>query len=441
MGKIGFINVCHQDYLCEDIYSITDKAVENLEMRGVNVVYKRTPVTTMEEATRVAKEIVFSDVDGVIVFLGSWLECPVCMSVIKEIRHLPFSLWGIMMYEKAGVLTSTGSYVSFSMFKGVLDRLGYSYKAILGNVDNEKALNEAVIFAKAAKCYGLLNTSKIALYGYTSMGIYTGTFDHVLMRDRIGPEICQKDSYTLINLAESKSLREKEKAIDVFKSYAKIKDDVKEEMLSKAAGIYLALDEINKSENFAAINVKCQCEFSKEYGMVACVPLSAIAETGVVSSCEGDIMNTVSMLILKYLSDSQVGYGDCMTHFDNVIKFSSCGFIPFSLGVENEQVIGNFLPHPGFTGIQNSFVYKQGRVTIMRLIEDVGEYHILYCTGLGLHTNLRQGYMPALDVLLDGDVNDFIKNYNGQHYAICYGDLSEEIETLSKMLKIRTIKV
>lgn len=46
---------------------------------------------------------------------------------------------------------------------------------------------------------------------------------------------------------------------------------------------------------------------------------------------------------------------------------------------------------------------------------------------IGLKTELRQGYMPALDIRLDGDMGRFIDNYSGQHYAICYGDLSGNI--------------
>jgi len=63
-----------------------------------------------------------------------------------------------------------------------------------------------------------------------------------------------------------------------------------------------------------SINVKCQYEFSKEYGMVMCVSLSMLAEHGIISSCEGDMLNTVSMIILNYLSKNIVTYGDVIHH-------------------------------------------------------------------------------------------------------------------------------
>ena len=153
------------------------------------------------------------------------------------------------------------------------------------------------------------------------------------------------------------------------------------------------------------------------------------------------MLNTVSMLILHDLSGNTVTYGDAMNHTDHTVKFSSCGFLPFSMGGKGEALIRNFMPHPGFSGIQSSFVPRPGRVTVMRLIEDRCDYHILYFTGEALPTELRQGYMPAVDVRLDGRVENLVKCYSGQHYAICFGDVSERIEALASMLQIKAIRI
>ena len=99
------------------------------------------------------------------------------------------------------------------------------------------------------------------------------------------------------------------------------------------------------------------------------------------------------------------------------------------------------MPHPAFSGIQNSFVLRPERVTVLRLIEDIGSYRIVYFTGQGQPTPLRQGYMPALDVALDGKIDDLVRAYAGQHFAICYGDLSAEIEDYGLLMGIKTIRI
>jgi len=45
---------------------------------------------------------------------------------------------------------------------------------------------------------------------------------------------------------------------------------------------------------------------------------------------------------------------------------------------EDERQIRKFLSGFGFNGVQNSFVLKLGKVTVMRLVEDRCDYHIVY---------------------------------------------------------------
>jgi L-fucose isomerase-like protein len=68
-------------------------------------------------------------------------------------------------------------------------------------------------------------------------------------------------------------------------------------------------------------------------------------------------------------------------------------------------------------------------------------YHMVYLTGEGLKTDLRQNYMPALDVRIDGSMDDLIANISGQHYAIAYGDLSSELDDLARILGIQAKRI
>jgi L-fucose isomerase-like protein len=440
MGKIGFVSISHKDYMNETVVCFTKKALNQIESFGYKVVACNNLVADTESAQKTGVAFAGSDLDGVVIFFASWVECPTVMAFIREIEHLPICIWGFPMFEQDGALNSTGSYVSYAMFKGVLDRIGYKYIGLLGSIDELKISENLNAFCTAAVCRQKLKRSKIGLVGYTSMGIYTGTFDHVFLRTIIGPEIEHIDSYTVIQMAEKSSSEEKREAAHKFENAAHISHDISSEILDKTAGVYCALKKCIDEKNLDGINVKCQYEFSKEYKCVPCVPLSLLADEGVTASCEGDMLCTVSMMILRYLSQSVTAYGDALHHFDNTVKLSSCGFAPFSMGVKNKKIV-NFLPHPGFTGIQPSFVLRPEKVTVLRLIEEKCDYKILYFTGLGLDTDLRQGYMPALDIKLDGDINKLIENYSGQHYAICYGDISARIEALAKIMGIKAIRV
>lgn len=444
MATVGFIAVGHIDYVGGNAQNLLRDSVKNLSDQGVNVIWKDEIATDSKRARALAREIIKNDVDSVILFLSTWIESPVAMSVVREIEHIPFAVWGSPMFKDKGNLTSTGSFVSFAMFTGSLKRLGYNFKPLLGTPDDEDVIKEALIFCQAAFAYQSLKISTVGLVGYTSMSIYPGTFDHLLMRKKIGPEIEQMDTYTLINKMKEFKDEDCQDVIKYLKKSAKIKPDVSMEDLLTVSKMYLAMKKICQEKDLKAINVKCQYELSKEFGMVACVPLSILAENSVVAACEGDILVTVSMLLMHYLSGKITAYADIINiNEGGTIKLSPCGFIPFSMGEgdQNQKEIRNFMPGVGFKGIQNSFVFKPGRVTILRLVEDIGDYHIIYTTGEGLPTELRQGYMPALDIKIDGSIEKMIDYFAGQHYAICYGDLSKEVEELSRILGIECVRL
>jgi len=440
MGKIGFVNLCHEDYIDKNVTGMSDKAIQTLRARNV-VVYETSVLASNYRKGRTAGlELAAENLDGVILFLGAWMECTVAMAVVREIEHLPMLLWGFPMFSDGKMMQSTGSYVSFAMFKGSMVRAGYRFADLLGLPGDDGTTAKAVSFCCAASAKTALKRIRIGLVGYSSMNIYPGTFDHLLLRTRIGPEVVHFDSYTVIKNADNLSHAQRQEAADTLRQAGMVSPDICEESLLKAGGIYRALKDLCFDEELDAVNVKCQSEFSKEYKMVPCVPLSALADTGVVASCEGDMMCSVSMQILALLTGQTVTYGDAIHNTCDTIKLSSCGMLPFSMG-EGERKIRNFMPHDSFHGIQASFVMRPERVTAMRLVEDVGSYHMLFFTGEGQKTELRQGYMPALDIKLDGSMDQLIRHFSGQHFALCYGDCSAELEQLCNLLGIEAIRI
>ncbi len=442
MGKIGFVNLCHEDYIDNNVTGMAAKAIQALREQNIDVYEASVLASNFRQGREAGLELASKNLDGVILFLGAWMECTTAMAVVREIEHLPMLLWGFPMFlaDDGKKLESTGSYVSYAMFKGSMVRAGYRFIDLLGLPDNGVTLAKAVSFCRAASAKTALKRIRIGLVGYSSMNIYPGTFDHLLLRTRIGPEVVHFDSYSVIKKAEALSPAQRREAAETLSRAGKVCPDVREESLLKAGGIYGALEGLCSDQELDAINIKCQYEFSKEYKMVPCVPLSALADTGVVSSCEGDMLCTVSMQILALLTGQTVTYGDTIHNTCDTIKLSSCGMLPFSMG-DGERKICNFMPHDGFHGIQASFVMRPERVTVMRLVEDVGSYHMLYFTGEGQKTDLRQGYMPALDVKIGGSMELLIRHFSGQHFAICYGDCTQELEQLCTLLGIEAVGI
>jgi L-fucose isomerase-like protein len=440
MKKVGIIWLGHADYMNDNSSAINQAIKEMLDSLSGIQSCEPSVATNNIQAIAAARTILQTELCGAIIILSSWVECDIVMSAIKELRGLPFILWGFPLEEVNGQRESTGSYVSAAMIAGPVNRLGLHTDVLIGSWKDPDIQRQIQAFVRAAATADYLFYSRIGLFGYTSMSIYPGTFDHVLMRYLIGPEVEQLDSYSLITAAQNSSEAQIDDAIEKLRSLLPFQNDFKDSVLRNTMGIYVALRQFCAGHNWQAVNVKCQYEFSKEYRHVPCVALSLLADEGVVASCEGDIPNTVSMMLLHGLSSSSVTYGDALSHSGNTVTFSPCGFLPISMGQPGVRV-QKFMEHPGFAGIQICGVLRPERVTYLRLVEDIGSYHIVYGTGAGKETSPRGGCMPALDVELDGDIKNFCNAYAGQHYAMAYGDLSDEIDAFAKIMGIKTTRI
>jgi L-fucose isomerase-like protein len=439
--RIGFLTLGHRDYPNDIGERMADQAVEQLTQSEIEVCRASSPALEPWQAVDAARKLLDTRIDGVIVFLDTWLEAPVAIAAIRELEHLPLLVWGFPMFETEGRRESTGSAVVYTVIKGALDRVGLSHEGVWGKVNDPAALNRVLTFARAAHTWKRLQQTRIGLVGYASMGMYSGTFDHLLMRFRIGPEVEHADSYSIIRRAEAIGRKRCDPVVSRLRRRARITEGVTEDHLQTVVRIYLALKDWAAERHLDAICFKCQYEFSQEYGMVGCVPLALLASDGIVTSCEGDIPLMVSMIIQHYLTGQAIAYGDVLDRVGNRLLFSSCGFAPYETASSPDDVeIRPAIP-PYFKGVTNSFALKPGKVTYLRLSEEIGNYCLTYGTGTGLPSERREGWAPALTVELDGDADDFLTHVTTQHYSLAYGDLSQEIESLARMLRVEVLRI
>ena len=103
--------------------------------------------------------------------------------------------------------------------------------------------------------------------GYTSMSIYTGTFDHVLMRYLVGPEVEQMDAYSLIRAAEAVPEEEVAGAIAKLTETVPVMDDVKAHKLYKTMALYVALKNFCAARNWTDVNELCKHYAGQHYAL------------------------------------------------------------------------------------------------------------------------------------------------------------------------------
>jgi len=405
-----------------------------LEDRGIDTLIT-DGVSELSKVERTLRDVILHQPDVIILFVSTWIEAPRALDLVMSLPRIPIVVWGLRMYYEEGKRESTGSLPGACVLKASLESLGYKVKFIVGLPTEEEVIEEVHRYCFISSSLRRLRSSKIGLIGYASMGMYTAMFDQVSIRRKFGLDVLHIDSSTIFQeIAKVEDSRALE-ICGLWRNKYFIEEDVDESDLLIAAKIYLALKKLIEEHDLDAISVKCQYEFSKELGFVPCVPLSILAEEGVVCSCEGDIPLTITMMLLHYLTDQPIFYGDIVDIREDRVYLSSCGFAPLSLASSFTMGIGKHKEF--FEGLRSGIVLKRGKVTLARIGYSRGEYEMHVALGEVIDTDLRQGLFPAAEIELHGDIKLFIEEIKSQHYALAYGDLREYLREICNLLEIR----
>jgi L-fucose isomerase-like protein len=411
-------------------------------LKSLDIELKTTKaVINPDDAPPVAREIRRSEFDLIIALLVSWVEAPNVIATLRDFFTRPILLWSHTTYLEDGVRITLGPMPAAGVLRETFEEMGVNFKFVYGMPDSDKVKEGINSYAKAARAARFLQRSRVGLFGYYSMGMYTGAFDHTKLRRMLGPEIIHLDQYLIVRGAEDV----KEERVKGFSEKARseweLSEEVRDNDIATVMKLYLALKALVAEHKLNALTVKCQYELSREYGVAPCIPLSMLGDE-MPCSCEGDVPLILSQLILHHLTGGGVtSYGDVHDILDdNGIILAACGFAPLSLAQGRPRVSRHTAL---YEGLLNMSPYKEGRVTLARLASDKEGYKMHIATGFAsapppFHEIGCPPY-AGMKVVLDGDADAFISSLFSQHYALVYEDVRRELEELCDLLGIRKV--
>lgn len=414
----------------------SEKTIKN---QGIDV--KTTPIVKAFSDSNAAAGIIRNeDADFITVLILSWLEAPNVVETLRESFGKPILLWAHTMFHEKGEKLTLGPMPAAGVIRQTFEEMGVNFRFIWGMPEEQKIKDAIKIFSRASFAAHELSHSKIGLLGYVSMGMYTACFDHLPLREKLGPEIDQLDQYAIIKRIEEMPDDKVKDLVKAARTNWVIGEKVTEKDLAVTLKMYLALKEIAAESGWRAFTVKCQYELSKYYKTVPCVPLSMLGNE-IPCSCEGDIPLICSQLILHYLTGKIASYGDIHAIEENGILIGACGYAPFALA-EGKPIVDKTTVL--YEGLANCTVYKEGEVTLARLgyMRDRNlKMHIVTGDGTKPEPFHEVGCLPypCMRVKLHGSTEEFGGELMSQHYAIVYGNYKKELLEFCRLMKIKPV--
>lgn len=262
-----------------------------------------------------------------------------------------------------------------------------------------------------------ISNSKLGVIGKPSDWLISSIPSYKAVKDKFGIDLVD------ISLDEVKN------EFDKF-SFDNLKIDLKDfdkEELNKAKKIYQAFSNICLKNKLDGFSVRC-FDLLQPLKSTGCLGLALLNDKNIISSCEGDIMAMISMLVAKKISGNDVFQANpSRIDVENKkIVFAHCT-IPLNM-VKDYKFDTHFESR---TGVAIKGYLYEDDVTVFRLSSNLCDY---FLEEGKIIRNLDDPNLcrTQIEVLFDNDISNILSKPCGNHHIIFYGKHKKEIEDYLK---------
>ena len=373
-----------------------------------------------------------NDADVLLICIATWSEDHHLLDLLSYVDK-PIIL-------RAYPARDTGSLCCAHQIGAVFTDIGRGYDFVYGEPDSDEC---AAKTKSIAASYALVNTmSKVRLgtIGGRVKGMTEIAYDEFSIKQKLGARIVNIDETEMLRGVEAMSdeqadalLAEKSECI----KHCTVISDI--DGMRESIKYYHALRSLVDEYDLQALAVKC---YTTYMGKV-CLGYSFLAEEGVVSSCEGDVTNALTMKLLYELSGKPVNNTDYLYHDDekNTILFAHCGSSGLSIADGEIELTPVRLAE---TGVCCRFVTQPGTVTAVNICGHGDNFRMSVMVGESVPCGMEFPGNPVVihfDKKVEQINNEIMEHGIGHHWMVGYGDYREELKRFCKIQNIKYYEI
>jgi L-fucose isomerase-like protein len=451
MYKAGFVSFGEVNTPRDMVDKKTNDAKQLLIKNGFKLVTTDS-VTDEEkgiEAERAISDLKKEEFDFLIVCLTGWIPSHTVIRVISEFKEKPMILWGLAgnSEDGNGRLATTAAQAGTTAIRKPMEDMGYKFKYIYDFPDAQPKIDKIITFARAASTVVKLKRSKVGMMGYRDMRLYGTMFDGVSLRAKIGTEVEFFEMLEIVqrmeNVDEGKVNRLAEKILKEWDFQKEPNSD----FLKFGVKAYLAIKEKIEEGGYDAISLIDVDGMKKLLKFPPSLIFMLIAnEMKKYTIPENDTLGAVTQLITGYATGQISAYMEFYEFMPDRVLIGVPDYVPIEVIDGPLKVLPTSFGQLS-EGILNISKVKTGKVTLARLGYSDNDYIMHVVTGMVVEPRSWEevGWeppapqLPSLEVILDTPVDDFAQQVMGQHYIVTYGDNTEVLKDICKLMDIEMI--
>lgn len=317
---------------------------------------------------------------------------------------------------------------------GALQESGVPTELFYAPPDHPASIDKIRCITRAAKAYSRIRQSRIGVIGGLFPNLVSCRYKPQTVSSRLGTTILPISFDEMRESIQSASshIHEIEQARqEIAGLYALNAADVT--ALDAGIQLHLALKRIAQEQKIDGFALECWTGFPRELGLNPCM---GFIEDAYTLACEGDVMMCISLLMVRYLTGKNAYAGDLYDlDLDGIVTLVHCG-APASISSNKREVVlakSTLALERGFETLTCRPRLNTGPVTLFRFYgENCDKMHV----ASGEQLSSEQSANLTVQIRINGNRWDFLKQCYGNHYIVAEGDIRNELKLLGNWLGI-----
>ena len=414
-------------------------------------------ILTPDDVSAACSMIKTQNPDFLMIQFTSFPSGEAIIRLSKSCKRLGF--WAIpeSSYEGSNFVNSNNSFCGMNMACGIassyLKGLNIDYKWFFGYPDDERFRRRFSVTAKALGAIKKMAASRVALIGGIAPGFNDLYYDERLCTARLGTTIEARHEFSEIYKRAHAYKDSEIEPVAACYSCKNCGGNVKKEELGISARYYKAYTDFAAENKYDALAVSCWPQIKVD--ALACSIIGKLNQDCLPASCEGDIPGAVSMLMLRFITESPVTLMDMcgIDESDETALMWHCGPSPEFFADERGattthsyqlNLAGESIAH----SLMHDMVFKPQPVTFMRV---TGEWDKMFLLGGNVinypkpspdgsrgwigNLKLNGKTVKAIDL-----VNTILTRGFEHHYPMAAGDISAICMEVASWLGLNMLK-
>lgn len=455
--KIGVVGLMQPNFRGDKI-SVYRRCISGLselsKQMDFELHYLPELISEPEQAQKAFNFFVNGQVDVLFVLNASFASGKLVQVFSK--LDVPLCLWSVPEQTSSGPLP-LNSFCAMNMNASILKTIDplKKFKWFYGYPDQELFKERFSITVRALKAIEKLHGVKILIVGGYAPGFDNLAYDARLIKEIFGVDVDEMsfDELKSLILQEEVSQQDVKRFLERHEEI----DELSMKTVEKLAALVKVVEKLSK-DGYKAFAISCWPNFRRELTMVPCASFGLLNDEGIITTCEGDVLGTMSMMLLSQLADHPSIIFD-ISHLDlqdNSILFWHCG-IGMKSYSENLKMRKHFNPGPydperGWIEVAaaSEMVVQPIPATVLRLTdkgrkafifegEFLGEEKPSFDGSRGWFTHFKDFREKPFGVL--DLVNTIMVNGIEHHLAVVRGRLIKELVETCYWLGLELIEI